>query len=248
VGNARVVTASARPAFYAVSTGTGGGRDWVTLLHPPYTAWHLSYVALGAALAPRFALWRLAGTLVAFLLAVGVGAHALDELHGRPLGTGIPPRLLATAAALGIAVPVGVGWWYGGVRLLPFMVAGALLALSYDLELWHGRLHTTAGFALSWGAFPVLTGYYAQDFRLGLPAVVAAAGAAGLSVAQRELSLFARTLRRRAATVDGRMLLHDGDEVTLDRTMLLRAPEAALRAMTAGLVAVAFAAVLARSL
>ncbi len=30
---------SAVPAFYAA--GTGGWRDWWTLLHPPYTAWHL---------------------------------------------------------------------------------------------------------------------------------------------------------------------------------------------------------------
>jgi len=73
-------------------------RDWVTLLHPPYTAWHLSYVAIGAALAPHFVAWRLGGTLVAFFLAVGVGAHALDELAGRPLQTGIPAVALAIAA------------------------------------------------------------------------------------------------------------------------------------------------------
>ena len=36
-----------RPAFYALAPG--GWRDWWTLLHPPYTLWHLSYVALGAA-------------------------------------------------------------------------------------------------------------------------------------------------------------------------------------------------------
>ena len=39
-----------RPAFYALQPG--GWRDYVTLLHPPYTAWHLSYVAIGAATAP----------------------------------------------------------------------------------------------------------------------------------------------------------------------------------------------------
>ena len=30
----------------------GGWRDYVTLLHPPYTAWHLSYVVIGGCLAP----------------------------------------------------------------------------------------------------------------------------------------------------------------------------------------------------
>ena len=74
-----------RPAFYALRRG--GWRDWVTLLHPPYTLWHLSYVAVGAALAPHFHLDRLLWALVAFFLAMGVAAHALDELNGRPLRT-----------------------------------------------------------------------------------------------------------------------------------------------------------------
>ena len=65
----------------------GGWRDLVTLLHPPYTAWHLSYVALGAAAAPVVHVDRLLAALGAFFLAVGIGAHALDELNGRPLGT-----------------------------------------------------------------------------------------------------------------------------------------------------------------
>jgi hypothetical protein len=43
------VEAEARPAFYALARG--GWRDYVTLLHPPYTLWHLSYVAIGAAIA-----------------------------------------------------------------------------------------------------------------------------------------------------------------------------------------------------
>src|SRR5918995_5892108 len=66
-----------RPAFYALRAG--GWRDYVTLLHVPYTAWHLAYVTIGAALAPEFSVSRLWPTLVAFGLAVGIGAHALDE-------------------------------------------------------------------------------------------------------------------------------------------------------------------------
>ena len=84
-------------AFYDTGRGTGGIRDWITLLHPPYTVWHLSYVVFGAAVVPHLVLWRLGGTLLAFFLAVGIGAHALDELHGRPLGTGISSRQLIIA-------------------------------------------------------------------------------------------------------------------------------------------------------
>ena len=35
--------AESRPAFYAAAPG--GWRDWWTLLHPPYTAWHLATAA-----------------------------------------------------------------------------------------------------------------------------------------------------------------------------------------------------------
>src|SRR2546421_13025080 len=89
-----------RPAFYAL--GPGGWRDFVTLLHPPYTAWHLSYVALGAAAAPTVHADRVAATLAAFALPVGVAAHALDELQGRPLRTGLSDRVLIALAISGL--------------------------------------------------------------------------------------------------------------------------------------------------
>src|SRR5205807_5019247 len=66
--SARVPARADRPAFYALRRGRLG--DVVTLLHPPYTAWHLSYVALGAAAAPRLHLDRLLWALAAFALAV----------------------------------------------------------------------------------------------------------------------------------------------------------------------------------
>jgi hypothetical protein len=241
-----VTRAADRPAYYAVGAGNGGVRDWVTLLHPPYTAWHLSYVAIGAALAPHFAAWRLGGTLVAFFLAVGVGAHALDELAGRPLQTGIPAMVLVTAAVVGVAVPVVAGLLYGGVRLLPFVIVGGVLVLAYNLELGSGIVHNAVGFALGWGAFPVLTGYYAQDFRLGISAVMAAGAAFFLSLAQRALSMPARTLRRRTESVHGRIVYRDGAHAEVDQSALLRPLEDALRAVALGLVTLAAAMVASR--
>jgi hypothetical protein len=235
-----------RPAFYAGGNGTGGLRDWVTLLHPPYTAWHLSYVAIGAAMAQHFALWKLAGTLVAFFLAVGVGAHALDELAGRPLRTGIPSRTLMVMAAASVTVPVVVGLLYGGWPLLPFIVVGAVLVVGYNLELGHGVLHNGVGFALGWGAFPVLTGCYAQDFSLSGVALVAAGAASLLSLGQRALSLRARALRRRTLSVHGEIVQTDGTVVELDRAVLLAPLEEAMRWFAGSVVLLAIALVLAR--
>src|SRR3989442_12504081 len=97
----------ARPAFYALAPG--GWRDYVTLVHPPYTLWHLSYGVIGATLAPRFHAALLGWTLLAFFLAMGVGAHALDELRGRPLRTLIPARTLVALAAMSIPAAWAIG-------------------------------------------------------------------------------------------------------------------------------------------
>src|ERR1700739_1277124 len=101
-----------RPAFYALRPG--GWRDLLSLMHPPYTAWHLSYVALGAAVAPDFQVGRLAWGLRAFFLGVGVCAHALDELHGRPLGTKLSTATLRALAAASLAGGIGDGGVGGG--------------------------------------------------------------------------------------------------------------------------------------
>jgi hypothetical protein len=193
-----------RPAFYALRPG--GWRDYVTLLHPPYTLWHLSYVAVGAALAPRFHTDRLLLALAAFFLALGVAAHALDELNGRPLRTQIPGRLLVGLAAVSLlgACAIGVGaarawgWW-----LLAFVAVGAVLVPAYNLELFGGAVHTDLGFALAWGAFPTLTGYFVEAQTLRVEAALAAAYATLASLAQRTLSTPVRQARRELGRSDG---------------------------------------------
>ena len=210
-----------RPAFYAL---TGGGwRDYVTLLHAPYTIWHLSYVAIGAALAPHMKWAVLGWATLAFFLAMGIGAHALDELNGRPLRTGIPAPVLvglaavsiAAACVIGIVVAAGTTWW-----LLIFIVFGAFIAVAYNLELFDGAFHS----------FPVLTAYFAAAERLRAEAFAAAAFALLLSLAQRTLSTDVRFARRSAGNASS-----------------ARSAELALQLLAAALPALAGALLLARS-
>jgi hypothetical protein len=237
-----------KPAYYAADS-VGGWRDWWLVLHPPYTAWHLSYVILGASLAPVLDPGRLVATLLAFALAVGIGAHALDELHGRPLGTEIASGLLKAAVAIGLvgAVVLGVaGIVRVGIGLLPFIAVGVILVLVYNLELFGGYAHTDLGFAISWGAFPVLTGYFAQAGQISFPAVVAAVGAVALSRAQRCLSNPARMIRRRTSMVSGTMVFRDGSTQLIDKNVLIKPLEEALRTLSWGVVALAVGMALAR--
>jgi len=173
---------------------------------PPYTAWHLSYVALGAAAAPHVHLDRLGAALGAFALAVGLSAHALDELHGRPLQTRLSRRVLialAVAPLLG-AVAIGVvGMVVVSPLLAPLVLAGGLLVPAYNLELAGGRVHTDTWFALAWGGFPAFTGYFVNSLTIRPAGVLVAAACCLLTVAQRRLSAPARQLRRRPLALEG---------------------------------------------
>lgn len=229
-----------RPAFYALASGSW--RDLVTLLHPPYTAWHLSYVALGAATAPTIRVSRLAWALVAFFLAVGVSAHALDELRDRPLGTALRRRALIglAAAALAGAVAIGIaGTIVVSPLLAPLVILGAVLVLAYNLELAGGRVHTDLWFALAWGGFPAFTGYFAQTLAIRPAGLLIAVACCLLSVAQRRLSTPARELRRRTTAVTGEQKLADGTVIELDRARLAAPLEGALSALWMGIVMLA---------
>jgi hypothetical protein len=236
-----------RPAFYAL----GGGRvgDAVTLLHPPYTAWHLSYFALGAAATPRLHVDRLLWGVAAFALAVGVAAHALDELHDRPLGTGIGDGVLAAAGAVALAGAVAIGV-AGAVTvtawLVPLVVVGALFLPAYNLELAGGRFHGDAWFALGWGAFPAFTGYFVNAERVALPGLAVAAGCMAMSVAQRRLSSAARELRRRTVAVEGTRTRSDGSTEALSVGALLGPLDGALAALSVAMCLIACALVIAR--
>jgi hypothetical protein len=242
-----VVARPHRPAFYAV----GGGRlaDAVTLLHPPYTLWHLSYFAIGAALAPHVYVNRLLWGLAAFALAVGVAAHALDELHGRPLRTGLSDGALIAMSVLALAGALAIG--VAGVlvvspALIPFVLAGGLFLPAYNLELAGGRFHSDAWFALGWGAFPALTGYFVNALKITPAGLLIAGGCLAMSAAQRRLSTPARELRRRTRSLRGVRTRADGSAEELSVARLLGPLDGALAALSVAIVLLACALVAAR--
>jgi hypothetical protein len=188
-------------------------------------------------------------SLVAFFLAVGIGAHALDELNGRPLGTQIPSSVLGALAAGSIAIAgaVGVGgaartsWW-----LLVFVAFGAFIVCAYNLEWFGGRFHGDAWFALAWGAFPAVTASYANAVRMTAEGVLVAAACFALSYAQRTLSTPVRDLRRRTRRVEGLIERTDGTIEAVDAAGLRAPAERALRWLSVALPLLAAGAVVGR--
>ena len=239
--------AGPRPAFYALPGGSW--RDYVTLLHMPYTLWHLSYVVLGAALSPAVRYDRMGATLLAFFLALGISGHALDELSGRPLRTAIPRPVLVALGAGGLAAAVGIGLAgaaFASPWLLVFVAFGAFIAPAYNLEWFRGRFHSGFWFALSWGAFPFLTAYWASAERFELSAPLGATGVFLLSLAQRTLSRRVRDLRRSVRSIEGRLLYDDGTAEDIDRRWALAVDERALMLLAAMSVTTAVAVLAAR--
>lgn len=222
---------TARPAFYALAPGSW--RDYVTLLHPPYTAWHLSYVAIGAAIAPRWRPGILGLALLAFFLGMGIAAHALDELRGRPLQTRIGAKTLVALATVSLAAAAGIGIGtaiHTSLWLLLFVAVGAFIAVAYNLELFGGRFHNTLWFAIGWGALPLLATYVAAAETIRGEAILAALFAALISWTQRVLSTPVRTQRRQ-----------EGALTTLGTQF-----ELSLRLLSAAMVVLALALVLVR--
>jgi hypothetical protein len=238
-----------RPAFYALRPG--GWRDLVTVLHPPYTLWHVSNVAIGAAASAHIYAGRLAAAIAAFFLAVGVGAHALDELNGRPLGTQLSRRTLLALAGggLGGALAIGIaGTIFVSPTLAPLVLFGGFIAPAYNLEWFGGRFHTDFWLAASWGGFSALTGWWVNSLGLhSLREAIAAAAAVlacfFLTLVQRRLSTPVRELRRRTLAVEGEQRLSDGTVRQLDRAALTAPLDGALLGLSIAVPLLAVAAV-----
>ena len=198
-----------------------------TRRQPPIEA-----VVIGASAAPVLHVDRTGGTVLAFFLAVGLGAHALDERQGRPLGTSIRSNHLTAiaalslsgAAAIGILAILAISPWAA-----PFVLFGLFIVVAYNLELFKGRFHSDVWFALAWGAFPALTGYWANAQRLDLQALLVATGCLVLTLAHRTLSTQARALRRKARVVTGSVEYKDGHAEAITIHYLLSVPETALQ-------------------
>lgn len=232
----------------------GGWRDLVTVLHPPYTAWNLANVAFGAAAATEIHTDRFVATLAAFFLAVGIGAHTLDELNGRPLNTRLSDRTLIGLAVASMAGAIGIGiagCFIVSATLIPFVVAGGFLVVAYNLELFGGRFHTDFWLAAAWGAFPALTSWWVNTLSFGSAKTVVAgalvtAGCFGLAAVQRRLSTPVRRLRRKTVSVTGEQRLEDGTVIPLGVAEIAGPLDGALRGLSWAVVVLAIGLVVVR--
>lgn len=205
MARADLAAASVRPVWYA-GRDTVWGEFW-TMLHLPYTLMVLSFVVVGAAVAPHISWTVLAVTLVAYFLGLGIGAHLLDQLPG--MGSRYvrhwPTWALWTGGLLSIGAAVGIGI-YGAIYLKSWglvVLVGVqtVCAFGYPLApVFKGYLHRDSVFALSWGALPFLTSFYVQTLTITLAALLLAATFALVAVVEIKVSRLAREMRAASRT------------------------------------------------
>ncbi len=237
---------SIKPSWYS-SEGKGKMADLLNLLHPPYTTWHLSYVLLGIALSPTIFPVRSAAALIAFLLGLGIGAHALDETMGNPLNTKLSKTALYAIGFSALAIAVSIGLYYVitlSILLLPIIIVESFFAVTYNLEMFHRRFHSTLVFALSWGSIPFLTGYFVNTLAIGPAIVLMSFAVALLTYVQKTLSTQARFIRRKIMAVDA-LRLSSGAHVPISSAELISPAEKSLKALTVMIFVVSIALILA---
>lgn len=210
------------------------GSRWAeiwTIFHPPYTGMVVCYVLLGGLLAPTIHLDRLLWIVVAYILGLGFGAHALDQLSGRPYGRSFSKAELWLMAITSLAAACAIGGYYA-VTVSPwlwlFIALETFFAVTYNLDrLFRGRFHTDGYFVLSWGVLPFLVSYFIQTLSLSASAFLMALALGGTAAMEITLSRWVRALRRNPARF--LMLQADGKQEEWDVRRLIGRPERALK-------------------
>ncbi len=236
-----------KPSWYS-SAKDGIVSDFINLLHPPYTLWHLSYVLIGIAMSPVIFIDRSVWVLVAFFLGLGLGAHALDETMGNPLRTRISKKWLYSIGFGSLSVAILIGAYFVAklsILILPFVVIESFFAVAYNLEMFEKRFHTDIVFALSWGSIPFLTGYFVNSLSISIASLVMALGIGLLTYVQRTLSTQARLFRRKIDAVQSINLVN-GETIPTSSKELISPAEKSLKALTVMIFAISIALILVR--
>lgn len=138
-----------------------------TILHLPYTAMCLSFLTIGFALDgirnSNIYIW----TLIAYFFGLGISAHCFDQIKGQ--GSSYVKYLTQGELIIIGIISLLVSLWIGTIvmvtyskwQLIWLMPLQTFFVLSYPVaKLFKGTFHSDFWFSVSFGAVPVIVGYY----------------------------------------------------------------------------------------
>lgn len=195
----------AKPAWYFVEATSPWG-DLYNLLHLPYTGMLLSFVVIGAMMAPVIHPDRLAASLVAYFLGLGIGAHCFDQLSrtGSHYVRFLTDRQLRALGLSTLLMAAGIGGYFA-VTITPILwiliAVGIFFTLAYTVPDKMGirRFHSDFWFGVSWGGMPFFTSYYVNGLAVRFEAVVMFLALYTVAEIEITLSRWSRDRRKEAA-------------------------------------------------
>ena len=152
-------------------------RSFIGMTFWPYSLMNVSYAIIGSMLAPIVYWDRVIAIFIIYILALGIGAHALDAIGSgtKPWGKFLTNKQLAGLSVSSLIIALGIGSYYI-ITVTPLLIIIAVLEVfflfAYNLEWFGKRFHTDKWFAVSWANLPVLAGYMIQTNSISFTAVL----------------------------------------------------------------------------
>ena len=143
-------------------------RAFIGMLFLPYTGMCVSFTIIGSMLSESILWDRVLSIFVIYFLALGVSAHAADNLGSKkikPWGNFFTIFELKLMVIGGLSVSYILGVYYI-ITVAPLLLIIAIIEgfflFAYNFELFNGLFHNNFWFAVSWGGLPLLAGFVIQ--------------------------------------------------------------------------------------
>lgn len=182
-------------------------RAFIGMLFLPYTGMCISFTIIGSMLSESIAWDRVLSIFIIYFLALGVSAHAADNLGSKkvkPWGNFFSIFELRLMVIVGLSVSYILGIYYiitfAPLLLIIAIIEGFFL-FAYNFELFNGLFHNNFWFAVSWGGLPLLAGFVIQTNSISVLSLISSIMAFLVAYIEIRLSRKYKELKRKPQDV-----------------------------------------------
>jgi hypothetical protein len=177
-------------------------RAFIGMLFLPYTGMCISFTIIGSMLSESIAWDRVLSIFIIYFLALGVSAHAADNLGSKkikPWGNYFSTFELRLMVIGGLSVSYMLGIYYI-ITFAPLLLFIAIIEgfflFAYNFELFNGLFHNNFWFAVSWGALPLLAGFVIQTNSISVLSLISSIMAFFVAYTEIRISRKYKELKR----------------------------------------------------
>ncbi len=182
-------------------------RAFIGMLFLPYTGMCISFTIIGSMLSESIAWDRVLSIFIIYFLALGVSAHAADNLGSKkikPWGNYFSTFELRLMVIGGLSVSYILGIYYiitfAPLLLIIAIIEGFFL-FAYNFELFNGLFHNNFWFAVSWGGLPLLAGFVIQTNSISVLSLISSIMAFLVAYTEIRISRKYKELKRKPQDV-----------------------------------------------